>query len=171
MGLDVGVRAGASSQSGADTAPRSPSTRSSPPASLPPPVWEPHHSDAALSSAGWKVSSTTVGRFLHELGYRLQSVRKSREGTSHPDRNAQFEHINSKADGFLQRGQPVVSVDTKKVGAFPGRLQRHRWRDHPLGVRARPLAMLSTDDAQLLRSSGRERPAATRPRPPHTAPL
>ena len=72
-------------------------------------------------NAGWKVSTTTVGRLLHELGYRLQSVRKSREGTSHPDRNAQFEHINSKADDFLQRAQPVVTVDTKKkelVGDF-----------------------------------------------------
>ena len=62
-----------------------------------------------------------MGRLLHELGYRVQSVRKSREGTSHPDRNAQFEHINAKADEFLQRAQPVVSVDTKKkelVGDF-----------------------------------------------------
>ena len=76
---------------------------------------------AALSKAGWQVSTTTVGRLLHELGYRLQSVRKSREGASHPDRNAQFEHINSKTDEFLQRAQPVVSVDTKKkelVGDF-----------------------------------------------------
>ena len=76
---------------------------------------------AVLSNAGWKVSTTTVGRLLHELGYRLQSVRKSREGTSHPDRNAQFEHINAKADEFLQRAQPLVSVDTKKkelVGDF-----------------------------------------------------
>ncbi|MCY3752159.1 MAG: ISAzo13 family transposase [Gammaproteobacteria bacterium] len=76
---------------------------------------------AALSQAGWTVSSTTVGRLLHELGYRLQAVRKSREGASHPDRNAQFEHINAQAEDFLQRGQPVVSVDTKKkelVGDF-----------------------------------------------------
>ena len=76
---------------------------------------------AALSQAGWTVSSTTVGRLLHELGYRLQAVRKSREGTSHPDRNAQFEHINAQAEDFLRRGQPVVSVDTKKkelVGDF-----------------------------------------------------
>ena len=76
---------------------------------------------AALLKAGWRVSSTTVGRLLHELGYRLQSVRKSREGASHPDRNAQFEHINMKADDFLRRAQPVVSVDTKKkelVGDF-----------------------------------------------------
>ena len=69
---------------------------------------------AALSKGGWKVSSTTVSRLLHELGYRLQSVRKSREGASHPDRNVQFEHINRKADEFLQRAQPVIFVDTKK---------------------------------------------------------
>jgi hypothetical protein len=46
---------------------------------------------AALGKQGWAVSSTTVGRLLHGLGYSLQSVRKSREGTAHPDRNAQFE--------------------------------------------------------------------------------
>lgn len=76
---------------------------------------------AALTTQGWLVSSTTVGRLLNALGYRLRSVRKSREGTSHPDRNAQFEHINATAAGFLQRGQPVISVDTKKkelVGDF-----------------------------------------------------
>ena len=76
---------------------------------------------AALTEQGWRVSSTTVGRLLHRLGYRLQSPRKRREGTAHPDRNAQFEHINATADGFLTAGQPVVSVDTKKkelVGNF-----------------------------------------------------
>ena len=75
----------------------------------------------ALVKAGWQVSSTTVGRLLHELGYSLQSVRKSREGASHPERNAQFEHINATADECLQRHQPVVWVDTKKkelVGEF-----------------------------------------------------
>jgi hypothetical protein len=55
-----------------------------------------------------------VGRLLHELGYRLHSVRKSREGPSHPDRNAQFELINATATGFLARQQPVIAVDTKK---------------------------------------------------------
>jgi DDE family transposase len=76
---------------------------------------------ATLSSDGWRVSSTTVGRLLHELGYSLQSVRKSREGDSHPDRNQQFEHINETAASFLSRQQPVISVDTKKkelVGDF-----------------------------------------------------
>jgi hypothetical protein len=76
---------------------------------------------APLTAQGWRVSSTTVGRLLHELGYRLQSVRKSREGTSHPDRNAQFDYINATAAAFLQRQHPVISVDTKKnelVGDF-----------------------------------------------------
>ena len=76
---------------------------------------------AAMTKAGWEVSSTSVGRLLHELGYSLQSVRKGREGASHPDRNAQFEHINAMADAFLQRDRPVVSVDTKSkelVGEF-----------------------------------------------------
>jgi hypothetical protein len=76
---------------------------------------------AALTTQGWHVSSTTVGRLLHELGYRLQALRKSREGTSHPDRNAQFEHINAAAASFLERQHPVISVDTKKkelVGDF-----------------------------------------------------
>ena len=76
---------------------------------------------AALVKAGWRVSSTTVRRLLHELGYSLQSVRKTREGVSHPDRNAQFEYINATAQDFLQRTQPVISVDTKKrelIGDF-----------------------------------------------------
>ena len=76
---------------------------------------------AALTQQGWTISSTTVGRLLWELGYRMQSVRKRREGASHPDRNAQFERINSTAEEFLQRRQPVISVDTKKkelVGNF-----------------------------------------------------
>jgi hypothetical protein len=76
---------------------------------------------AALTKQGWTISSTTVGRMLWELGYRLQSVRKRLEGASHPDRNAQFEYINATAEEYLQQRQPVISVDTKKkelVGNF-----------------------------------------------------
>ena len=69
---------------------------------------------AALTTQGWRVSSTTVGRLLHALGYSLQAVQKRREGTAHPDRNAQFEHINATASTFLRQQQPVISVDTKK---------------------------------------------------------
>ena len=76
---------------------------------------------AAMAKQGWKVSATMVGRLLHELGYSLKSVRKTTEGASHPDRNAQFEHINAVASDFLESGRPVISVDTKKkelVGDF-----------------------------------------------------
>ena len=76
---------------------------------------------AAMSQQGWSISSTTVGRLLHELGYSLQSVQKNREGANHPDRNEQFEYINAKADEFMERDEPVLSVDTKKkelVGDF-----------------------------------------------------
>jgi hypothetical protein len=74
-----------------------------------------------LNAQEWIVSATTVGLLLHELGYSLQAAQKSNEGTSHPDRNAQFELINATAEDFMQRQQPVVSVDTKKkelVGDF-----------------------------------------------------
>jgi hypothetical protein len=76
---------------------------------------------AALAKEGWRVSSTSVGRLLNRLGYCLQAVQKSREGVSHPDRNAQFEYINTTAADYLQRREPVISVDTKKkelVGNF-----------------------------------------------------
>ena len=76
---------------------------------------------AELNAMGHKVSATKVGRLLHDLGYSLQVVRKTREGDQSPDRNAQFEHINRTAKRFIAKGQPVVSVDTKKkelVGDF-----------------------------------------------------
>jgi hypothetical protein len=49
---------------------------------------------------------------LHGLGFRLHALQKAREGTAHPDRNAQFEHINATALAFIGRQQPVISVDT-----------------------------------------------------------
>ena len=101
---------------------------------------------AALTEQGWTISSTTVGRLLWELGYRLQSVRKRREGTSHPDRNAQFEQINATAEGFLRRRQPVISVDTKKkelVGNF--RNAGREWQ--PTGTPEEVLVHDFPDDA------------------------
>jgi hypothetical protein len=67
------------------------------------------------------VSPRTVGRLLNDLEYSLQGNRKTLEGSAHPDRNAQFEYINASVKRFQQRGQPVISVDTKKkelVGTF-----------------------------------------------------
>lgn len=80
----------------------------------------------AMKSASHPVSPGKVGALLHSSGYSLQANAKTREGSDHPDRNAQFEHINSKAADFLARGQPVISVDAKKkelLGerAAPGR--------------------------------------------------
>jgi transposase len=61
-----------------------------------------------------QVSHQVVADLLHELGYSLQANRKTREGSSHPDRNAQFEHLNAKVKWSLARHHPVISVDTKK---------------------------------------------------------
>ena len=75
----------------------------------------------ALTAEGWSVSASTVGRLLHGLGFQLHALQKAREGSAHPDRNAQFEHIAATAARFLRRHQPVISVDTKKkelVGDF-----------------------------------------------------
>jgi hypothetical protein len=75
----------------------------------------------ALTRDGFRVSATTVGRLLSTLGYRQHALQKAREGAAHPDRNAQFEHINATAVAFMARRQPVISVDTKKkelVGDF-----------------------------------------------------
>jgi hypothetical protein len=68
----------------------------------------------ALTGMGHGISHQTVARLLSDLGYNLQVNRKTEEGHDHPDRNAQFEHINAKVRAFQRRGQPVVSVDTKK---------------------------------------------------------
>ena len=67
------------------------------------------------------VSYRTVARLLRRLGYSLQANRKTHEGADHPDRDAQFEHINQTAKAALAAGQPVISVDTKKkelIGEF-----------------------------------------------------
>jgi Rhodopirellula transposase DDE domain len=92
-----------------------------------------------LRAMGHKVSATKVGHLLHHLGYSLQVVRKTREGTQSPDRNAQFEHINRTAKDFIKRGQPVVSVDTKKkelVGDFKngGREWHRKGEPEPVRV-------------------------------------
>jgi hypothetical protein len=74
-----------------------------------------------LQKQGHAVSDRTVARLLKRAGYSLQANRKTREGASHPDRNAQFEHINRRVLACQRRSQPVVSVDTKKkelVGEF-----------------------------------------------------
>ena len=68
----------------------------------------------ALRRQGYEVGPTTVRELLHELGYRLQANRKTREGKQHPDRDAQFEFINARVKARQRRGEPAISVDTKK---------------------------------------------------------
>lgn len=67
-----------------------------------------------LGEQGHAISHVSVGVLLKEMGYSLQGNRKTLEGASHPDRNAQFEYINDKTQAALSAGQPVISVDTKK---------------------------------------------------------
>jgi hypothetical protein len=69
---------------------------------------------SALQKKGHEISASSVKRLLPTLGYSRQSNRKADEGSKHPDRNAQFEHINAKAIAAQAARQPVISVDTKK---------------------------------------------------------
>jgi transposase len=74
-----------------------------------------------LERKGHAISNVTVADLLHRLDYSLQANAKTLEGASHPDRDAQFQYINSRVKEFLRRHQPVISVDTKKkelVGNF-----------------------------------------------------
>ena len=74
-----------------------------------------------LKRQGHKTSHRMVAELLHELGYSLQANRKTLEGSAHPDRNAQFEHLNQAVQLQLALGEPVISVDTKKkelIGPF-----------------------------------------------------
>ena len=96
------------------------------------------HLAAALSERGFTASQKLVGRLLRRLGFSLQANRKTREGTSHPDRNAQFEHINAQINAFQAAGQPAISVDTKKkelVGDFKNGGRELRPKGDPESVR------------------------------------
>ena len=69
---------------------------------------------AELQAQGHTASARSVNRLLHASGYSLQSNRKTIEGGDHPDRDAQFQHINRRVKAYQKQGQPVVSVDAKK---------------------------------------------------------
>ena len=105
-----------------------------------------------LSEQGHAISHVCVGALLKDMGYSLQGNRKTLEGASHPDRNAQFEFINDKTQAALGAAQPVISVDTKKnelVGRYknggkewmpagePEQVKMHDFVDVELG-RANP---------------------------------
>src|SRR6202521_130079 len=91
-----------------------------------------------LNAFGHDVSPNTVGRLLvDELAYSRQDNHKTLEGASHPDRNAQFEHINAQVIAAQSAGQPVISVDTKKkelIGNFKNGGTDYRPKGCPLDV-------------------------------------
>lgn len=79
------------------------------------------HLKRALQELGHQVAESTIRRVLQTLGYSLRSNKKNIEGTSHPDREAQFQHINTTCKEFEQQGHPIISVDCKKkelIGNF-----------------------------------------------------
>ena len=82
-----------------------------------------------LKQIGHETSHRMVAELLDQMGYSLQANRKTMEGGSHPDRDAQFQYIHEKVKRFQKQGQPVISVDTKKkelVGHFKN--QGREWR-------------------------------------------
>src|ERR1700747_1738368 len=92
----------------------------------------------ALQAQGHEVSRTLVGHLLNEAGYSLQGNRKTTEGDSHPDRDAQFGYINTQVFTALAEQQPVISVDTKKkelVGDFRNNGREYRPQGNPEEVR------------------------------------
>ncbi len=96
-----------------------------------------HELAQALTEQGHELSPRTVGRLLNAAGFSLQGNRKTKEGADHPDRNAQFEHINQTVKRFQRRAQPVISVDTKKkelVGEFKNGGREWQPKGEPLTV-------------------------------------
>jgi len=92
----------------------------------------------ALNEMGHDVSHTTVADLLHQLGYSLQANQKTREGSQHEDRDAQFHYINDQVRRFHKRSQPTISVDTKKkelIGDFKNAGREWRPAGDPEPVR------------------------------------
>jgi hypothetical protein len=96
------------------------------------------HLAAELQRLGHQVSRQLVSELLAAAGYSLQANRKTREGPSHPDRDAQFRYLNQRVRRFQATTQPVISVDTKKkelVGDFKNAGRQWRPRGQPVPVR------------------------------------
>jgi hypothetical protein len=109
----------------------------------------------ALQAQGHEVSRTLVARLLNEAGYSLQGNRKTTEGDSHPDRDAQFGYINTQVTTALAEQQPVISVDTKKkelVGDFRNNGREYRPQGNPQEVRVHDF---------LIKSLPRRRPGSS----------
>lgn len=90
-----------------------------------------------LRDCGHVISTRIVASLLHQLGYSIHCNRKTKEGDSHPDRDAQFQHIHDQVQDFQTRGQPVISVDTKKkeiIGEYKNNGQEWQPKKQPVEV-------------------------------------
>ena len=113
---------------------------------------------SALQQMGHRTSYRMVARMLNRLGYSLQANRKTKEGNSHPDRNAQFEYINRKVKRYLALREPVISVDTKKkelVGLFKNGGRELRPKGQPEDVSAYDFLSQSLGGLILMASTSR----------------
>ena len=126
-----------------------------------------------LVACGHDVSPNTVSRLLvDELEYSRQVNRKTLEGTSHPDRNAQFEHINAQVIAAQAAGQPVISVDTKKkelIGNFKNGGSDYRPKGTPLGVNVHDFVAAERAFGTTTRNWARSCHMASTTRPPTLA--
>lgn len=90
---------------------------------------------SALAREDYQISPDTVGRYLSEIGYSLQANMKTlEEGATHPDRDKQFQHLNTRVQRFLKREDPVISVDTKKkelIGRYHNKGREWRPQGEP----------------------------------------
>ena len=85
----------------------------------------------SLQEKGYQISHETVRKTMMGMGYSLQSNKKTREGGDHPDRDVQFEHINTLSKEFLISGDPVISVDCKKkelIGNYKKSDRKYHYR-------------------------------------------
>ena len=105
-----------------------------------------------LQQEGHAVSYQTVAELLHALDYSLQANQKTLEGSQHADRDKQFEYINRKAQRYLKRGAPVISVDTKKkelVGDFKNAGREWERQGQPAEVRVHDFEMREPDKGKV----------------------
>jgi hypothetical protein len=108
------------------------------------------HLAAALAERGHRLAPNTVGRLLRDLDYSLQANRKDKEGRSPPERGAQVAYLNEQARTFLDRGQPVISVDAKKkelVGDFKNAGRTWQPKGEPVRVQVHDFPSMSIGKA------------------------
>jgi len=131
--------------------------------------------ESELRSQGFSISHASVGNLLKKMGYSLQGNQKTLEGSSHPDRNAQFEFINARTEEAMRCGQPVISVDTKKkelVGQYknggkelrpqgkPEQVKVYDFVDKELG-KANPYGVYDVADNSVWVSAGTDHDTAS----------